>query len=144
MAKVYTDRYGNKFTYVNNVKTPINGGSNSFRNNGYQKPRKRKTGARSGMYKNSDGEKKQFIRGWRPDPFTKQGFESCFATRKNDYEPKNGNDLYENWVVTIQNSMGKKLYNGIYNTKKGVVTIPDLGLLLSPNGQGYYGRFKKR
>jgi hypothetical protein len=47
-------------------------------------------------------------------------------------------------VVTIQNSMGKKLYNGIYLIKKRIVSIPDLGLIMSPNGQGMYGRPKKR
>ncbi len=135
--------WGNKkFSY--NPNNGYNGRSGAPYRNGYPAPRRRKTGCRQGTYVNQDNERKDYIRGWRPDPFAKQGFESAFATRKNDYEPKNGNERYENWVVTIQNSMGKKLYNGIYNISKRIVTIPDLGLIMSPNGQGMYGRIKKR
>jgi len=146
MSKVYTDRNGNSFTYVNNQRMPIGGNSNFATQNQYNKPKKRKTGCKKGTYINGDGEKRDMIRAWRPDPFAKNGFESAMAVPCHDTSFKNKGDVkgYENWVVTIQNSMGKKLWNGIYNVTKGIVSIPDLALVMSPNGQGSYGHFSSK
>jgi len=107
---------------------------------------KRKTGCKSGTYVNADGEKRPMIRAWRRDPFSRSGFESALAVPCYDTSFKNKGDVknYENWVVTIQNSMGVKKYNGIYNVSKGLVSIPNLALFMSPNGQGSYGHFSKK
>lgn len=104
---------------------------------------KRKTGCKSTTYRNGDGETRQMYRAWRPDPFAKSGWQNVICVPLHDPTPKNGSEIYQKWVATITDSMGKRKYNAILNTHKRTMTIPDLGLLLSPNGQGYFGPIKR-
>lgn len=104
----------------------------------------RRTGCMRGTYKNASGEVRDMIRAWRPDPYTRQGWQNALAVPLNNPEPENGNEHYEKWVVTITDSMGTRKFNGLYNKHKRIVSIPDLNLVMSPNGKGSFGHPSKR
>jgi hypothetical protein len=137
----YDEKLG---AWVNPAPRPKNGGSQGGKRSFNPQNYKRVTGCVEGTYKNADGEARKMIRAWRPDPYTRQGWQSAIAVPLNDAEPANGNTTHEKWVVTITDSMGKRKFNGLYNISKGLVNIPDLNLVMSPRGRGSFGHPKKR
>ncbi len=123
----------------NNKNRNNNNGRNNYDRSNY----KRTSGCEKGSYTNASGETRPCLKGWRIDPYTRNGWQNALAVPLHDPEPANGNTAYENWIVTIKDSHGVRKFNGIKNKAKGFVTIPDLGLIMTPNGKGSFGQIKK-
>lgn len=119
------------------------GNSNGY--NSQRREKKKRSGAR--FHNGKDG--KPFITGWKYDR-NQGGIVSFIAS---PFKSKNGETKrtksasgreWENWVIKIQKPMSKEEWvYGLFDVQKRRVLIPELNLMLSPNGGkgGYTGKY---
>ena len=131
----WSNNRGNNWGNSNNY-----GRNQGFSNRGFNRPQKKRSGAKSGTDKNGN----PYISGWKYDKTN--GLRSFFASPYSgtkETKSKSGK-IWENWFVQIRVPSGEVIKtSGLFDKMNNKLIVPQLGFVLNPRGGagGYCGPY---